>query len=148
MRWYTKSRWCLGHPDKWNKRMNTADFKTTNNMTKTKPFMIREYWISFSDFDFLRKLGTRIFCFIDVKYLFFSLCNYDIPGNFLFSKECFLPILMWTTLCQFHETVEWHLLYPKHYPNPNPKVWNIENRQHFKFSPKILGICDFDGVFG
>ena len=23
-----------------------------------------------------------------------------------------------------------------------------ENRQNFKFSPKILGICDFDGVFG
>ena len=23
-----------------------------------------------------------------------------------------------------------------------------ENRLNFKFSPKILGICDFDGVFG
>ena len=23
-----------------------------------------------------------------------------------------------------------------------------ENRPNFKFSPKILGICDFDGVFG
>ena len=28
-------------------------------------------------------------------------------------------------------------------------LWILdENRPNFKFSPKILGICDFDGVFG